>query len=187
VGEVGNRNWCASPGNSETCRPAGGVPATAVPSWGYPAFRSDHDLRSCYSVHSTPPRRFYGHAVFRRSPPGTEAPGAPVGLGSPSGRYRQTPAGVLRGSSVPHEVRRPYNDISPRGPHPPGFQPRFVPPSGFLTLLTVCSPSHLPISEIGAAHGVHPSEPFPPAEPYAFRRRCPLAVSDITSYCSEDQ
>jgi hypothetical protein len=73
------------------------------------------------------------------------------------------------------------------GPHHPGFQTRFVPPSGFLTLLTVSSLASLPISRIGAARGVHPSELFPPAEPYASRRLCPLAVSDITFSCSEDQ
>jgi hypothetical protein len=48
-------------------------------------------------------------------------------------------------------------------------------------------PSSLPTSRAGATHGVHPSEPFPPAEPSAFRRPCPHAVSGNASSCSEDQ
>jgi hypothetical protein len=69
----------------------------------------------------------------------------------------------------------------------PGFQARFVPPSGFLTLLTVYSLQRLPTTRIGAIHGVHPTERFPLAEPYAFRRHDPHAVSDIACSCSEDQ
>ena len=70
----------------------------------------------------------------------------------------------------------------------PGFHTRYVPPSGFLTLLTVSSLQHLPVAQAtGTTHGVHPAELFPLAEPYAFRRRCPLAVSDIAFFCSEDQ
>lgn len=72
-------------------------------------------------------------------------------------------------------------------PLEPGFRPRPDPPSGFQTLLTVSSPPHLPSHGNGAAHGVHPAEPFPSMEPYAFRRRCPLAVSGIACSCSEDQ
>jgi hypothetical protein len=48
-------------------------------------------------------------------------------------------------------------------------------------------PSSLPTSRAGATHGVHPSEPSPPAEPSAFRRPCPHAVSGNASSCSEDQ
>jgi hypothetical protein len=91
VGEVGNRNRGASPGFREMSRPAGGVAAAAGPSWGCPAFRSDHDPRSRYSVHGTPPRRFDGHAVFRGSPSDAEAPEAPIGLGSPSGLTDKSP------------------------------------------------------------------------------------------------
>jgi hypothetical protein len=68
----------------------------------------------------------------------------------------------------------------------PGFHTRFVPPSGFSTLLTVCSLRRFPTSRAGTAHGVRPSELFPLPEPYAFPRRCPPAVFDIASYCSED-
>jgi hypothetical protein len=68
-----------------------------------------------------------------------------------------------------------------------GYHPRFVPPPGFLTLLAVFSLQRLPITRTGATHGVHPSELSPPAGPYAFRRRGPLAVSDIALFCSEDQ
>jgi hypothetical protein len=53
--------------------------------------------------------------------------------------------------------------------------------------LTVSSLRHLPVSRTGATHGVHPAELFPLAELYASRRLCPLAVSDIAFFCSEDQ
>jgi hypothetical protein len=44
-----------------------------------------------YSVHGTPPRRFDGHAVLGISPSGTEAPEAPIGLGSPPGHTGKSP------------------------------------------------------------------------------------------------
>jgi hypothetical protein len=69
----------------------------------------------------------------------------------------------------------------------PGFHTRFVPPSGFPTLLTVYSLQRLPTTRIGATHEVHPADRFPYAEPYAFRRHCPLAVSGMAFSCSEDQ
>jgi len=52
--------------------------------------------------------------------------------------HRKGPAGVLRGSGNLPEISRPYSDISAKVHHP-GFQPRFVPSSGFLTLLTAFS------------------------------------------------
>jgi hypothetical protein len=48
-------------------------------------------------------------------------------------------------------------------------------------------PPHLPITRIGATHEVHPPERFPSAEPYAFRRQCPLVVYGMAFSCSEDQ
>ena len=116
---------------------------------------------------------------------GTEVPTPPMDLdplqgtpGNPS-RSLPTPATLLRFSApTATSVRRSTN---------PGFHTRCVPPSGFLTLVTVSSLRHLPVSRTGATHGVHPSELFPLAEPYAFRRRFPLAVSDIAFFCSEDQ
>jgi hypothetical protein len=48
-------------------------------------------------------------------------------------------------------------------------------------------PSRFPATRTGATHEVHPTERFPSAEPHAFRRRCPLAVSGIACSCSEDQ
>jgi hypothetical protein len=61
---------------------------------------------------------------------------------------------TLMGSASPTatSVRRSTN---------PGFHTRFVPPSGFLTLLTVCSLRHFPVSRTGATRGVHPSRAFP--------------------------
>jgi hypothetical protein len=94
-------------------------------------------------------------------------------------RSLPTPAALLRfPAPTATSVRRSTN---------PGFRTRFVPPSGFLTLLTVSSLRHLPVSRTGATHGVHPAELFPLAEPYVFRRRCPRVVSDIAFFCSEDQ
>jgi hypothetical protein len=48
-------------------------------------------------------------------------------------------------------------------------------------------PPGFPATRTGATHGVHPSELFPSAEPYALRRQCPLAVSGIADSCSENQ
>jgi hypothetical protein len=48
-------------------------------------------------------------------------------------------------------------------------------------------PSRFPATRTGATHEVHPTERYPSAEPHAFRRRCPLAVSGIACSCSEDQ
>jgi hypothetical protein len=48
-------------------------------------------------------------------------------------------------------------------------------------------PSSLPTSRVGTTHGVHPTESYPLAEPFAFRRHCPPAVSGNASSCSEDQ
>jgi len=116
---------------------------------------------------------------------GTEVPTPPMDLdplqGTPGNPRRSlpTPAALLRFSApTATSVRRSTN---------PGFHTRCVPPSGFLTPLTVSSLRHLPVSRTGATHGVHPAELFPLAEPYASRRRCPLAVSDIAFFCSEDQ
>ena len=116
---------------------------------------------------------------------GTEVPTPPMDLdplqGTPGNPRRSlpTPATLLR-FSAPTAAPARRSTI-------PGFHTRFVPPPGFLTLLTVSSLRHLPITWTGATHGVHPAELFPLAEPYAFRRRCPLVVSDIAFFCSEDQ
>jgi hypothetical protein len=133
-----------------------------------------------------PPRRFHDLAVFR-------------GPASPTPKCRKLPWAWIPSRvrlttlAGDHTPRQPSWDSAPlqrrelRGPLFPGFQARFVPSSAFLTLLTACSLCHLPVSRTGATHGVHPSELFPSAEPHAFRRRYPLAVSDIALYCSEDQ
>jgi hypothetical protein len=55
----------------------------------------------------------------------------------------------------------------------PGRPTRFVPPPGFLTLLTAYSLQRLPATKAGTARGVLPSERFPLAEPHAFRRQLP--------------
>jgi hypothetical protein len=125
--------------------------------------------------------------VFRRPASRRRSAGGFHGLGSP---FRVRPNRPRRSREAPddlHGVLRPDSDMSTGGPLTRGVQPRFVPPSGFRTLLTVCSPPRFPVPETGAAHGVHPAERFPSAEPCAFRRPCPLAVSGIAHSCSEDQ
>ena len=100
--------------------------------------------------------------------------------------HRKGPAGFLRGSGNLHGIARPYSDISAEV-HISGF-PTPVrsafrvshPPGGFL-------PPSLPASRTGATHGVHPSELYPSAEPYALQRLCPLVVSGIAYSCSENQ
>jgi hypothetical protein len=93
----------------------------------------------------------------------------------------------------PARLRQPSWGFTPLQRHEhgrstnPGFQPRYVPPPEFLTLLTVCSLPGRPATRTGATHGVRPAELFPSAEPYALRRRCPLAVSGIAFSCSENQ
>jgi hypothetical protein len=63
-----------------------------------------------------PPRRFNGLAVFRG--PVVQRHGrsrdseSSRRFGRPFKAFRQRPAGVLRGSSDPHGVSRPYNDIN---------------------------------------------------------------------------
>jgi hypothetical protein len=59
----------------------------------------------------------------------------------------------------------------------PGRPARFVPPPGFLTLLTAYSLACLPDSRSGATPGVHPSESYPSTERDAFRRRIPSCRS----------
>ena len=100
--------------------------------------------------------------------------------------HRKDPAGVLRGSGNLHGIARPYSDISAEVyisglPTPVRSAFRvFHPLDGFL-------PPSLPASRTGATHGVHPSELYPSAEPYALQRLCPLVVSGIAYSCSENQ
>jgi hypothetical protein len=107
-------------------------------------------------------------------------------LGLPSRDHRVDPAGVLRGSGDPHGVSCPYSDVGEKI-HQPGIPAPVRSVFSVSHALDGLLPSRFPTTRIGAAHGVHPSEPFPSAEPYASRRLCPPAVSVITSSCSEDQ
>ena len=97
------------------------------------------------------------------------------------------PAGVLRGSGNPHGVFCPFSDVSAEVYSTRGFQPPVRSVSRVSHPLDGLLPPSLPITRIGAAPGVHPSELSPRAKLCASRRRCPHAVSDITSFCSEDQ
>jgi hypothetical protein len=64
---------------------------------------------------------------------------------------------------------------------PRAFHTRYVPPSGFFTLLTVCSSVGLPgLLSCRSARGVpHPSEPFPRPEPE--RLSAPVALLPFTA------
>jgi hypothetical protein len=143
-------------------------PPTTVPRGVVPLFGVRDRTGSCLSGWQPPPRRFHGLAVFPNRRVGAEAPTPPMSLdllqGTPDcpGRRLPTPATLMR-FFAPTTTSAWRSTI-------PGFHTRFVPPSGFLTLLTVYSLQRFPISRIGAVHGVHPTERFPPAEPYAFRR-----------------
>jgi hypothetical protein len=106
-------------------------------------------------------------------------------FGFPSGHAVAIPP-EPRGAGDPHGVSRLYSDISveihgPGRPNPVRSAFRVSHPLDGLL------PPRLPISRIGATHEVHPTEPFPSTELYAFRRLCPLAVSGMACSCSEDQ
>jgi hypothetical protein len=141
--------------------------------------------RSRYSVHGlrhavSTASRFSGY-----SPSGAEAPEASMDFGFPSGHTETIPP-EPHGTGDPHGVLRLHSDISteihqPGLPHPVRSAYRVSHPLDGLL------PPCLPTTRIGATHEVHPPEPFPPAEPYAFRRQCPLAVSGMACSCSEDQ
>lgn len=153
----------------------------SVGEWGFPLPPDPHGLLppfeaitksvAAISGSQLPPRRFDDLAVFRSSAVRCRRRSHDSGsfhrFGRPFRASRQRPAGVLRGSSDPHGVLRPYNDINMEiylsglpTPVCPAFRVSH-PLDGFL-------PPCLPITRIGAARGVHPPEPFPPAEPYAF-------------------
>jgi hypothetical protein len=150
-------------------------------------FETFASQRSRYLVHGS--RLVVGSTTrsFADSPADAEAPAASMGFLPPFRVRPDQPRRNLERFNGPHGVCRPYSGAGTEELCEPGFQPRPRPPAGFLTLLTVCSPPCLPAHGTGATHGVHPAERFPSVEPYAFRRRCPLAVSGIACSCSEDQ
>jgi hypothetical protein len=117
---------------------------------------------------------------------GAGAPETSIGLDSPSGHTGKSPPescaapATLMGFGAPTATSARRSTV-PGIPTPVRSAFRVSHPLDGLL------PPSLPTSRVGATHGVHPTELFPPAEPYAFRRRCPLAVSDIASPCSEDQ
>ena len=94
-------------------------------------------------------------------------PEAPVGLAGPSGHSYDAPPescaapATLMGFCAPTttSTRR-----STRSGFPTPVRSAFRVSHPLDGLLPQC----LPVSRTGAARGVHPPEPFPPAEPYAF-------------------
>jgi hypothetical protein len=171
VGELEARTrWCPfrvsgddQPG--ETLPPRLDPREVAVP------FEATSENRSRYSVRDT--RRVVS-TTSRSSGSRTAGAGAPtasVGFGSSSGlteRPRRLPREptTLLGFLAPSATSA-WRSTSP------GRPTRFVPPPGFLTLLTGSSLHRFPATKAGTARGVHPSEPFPLAEPHAFRRQLP--------------
>jgi hypothetical protein len=115
-----------------------------------------------------------------------ETPETLLGLGSPTGHTKTPPPescaapATLMGFGAPTATTAQRSTI-PRIPTPVRSAFRVSHPLDGLL------PPSFPASRTGAAHGVHPSEPFPRTEPYAFRRHYPLAVSGNASSCSEDQ
>jgi hypothetical protein len=107
-------------------------------------------------------------------------------LGWPSKARKQGPAGVLRGSGNLHGIPRPYSDVGTEV-HGPGVPLPVRSAFRVSHPLDGLLPPSFPATRTGAAHGVHPSELFPPTEPYALRRLCPLVVSGIAYSCSENQ
>jgi hypothetical protein len=94
------------------------------------------------------PRGVPGLAIRRRST------GNFHGLGLPFKAHVTFSAEVLRGSGTPlMGFLSPSTTRAGRSTGP-GFHTRFVPPAGFLALLTVCSLHCFPTSRVGAAHGV---------------------------------
>jgi hypothetical protein len=148
-------------------------------------FEASTELPSRYSVRGS---RLVVSTTSRHSRvplSGAEAPEAPMDFSFPSGRTETSPP-EPESSGNPHGVLRLYSDMGvkvhgPGLPHPVRSAFRVSHPLDGLL------PSRFPASRTGATHEVHPTERFPSAEPHAFRRRCPLAVSGIACPCSEDQ
>jgi hypothetical protein len=158
-------------------------PPTLVGLSGPP--KRSRDPVAAYLVHGLRHAVSTASRCSGNSPPGAEAPEASMDFDFPSGHSEK----ILpepRGTGDPHGVLRLYSDISteihqPGLPHPVRSACRvFRPLDGLL-------PPGLPATRTGATHEVHPTEPFPSTEPYAFRRLCPLAVSGMACSCSEDQ
>jgi len=76
------------------------------------------------------------------------------GLGLPFKAHVTFSAEVLRGSGTPLMGFFSPSAIWAGRSTDPGFHARFVPPSGFLTLLTVYSLHCFPTSRVGITHGV---------------------------------
>jgi hypothetical protein len=68
-------------------------------------------FRSRYLVRGIPPRRSTATRFLPEIATRCRSTGSSHRLGFSSRAHLQVPAGVLRGSSYPHEVWRPYSDI----------------------------------------------------------------------------
>jgi hypothetical protein len=91
VGEVGTETGLPLQGFRGKASQPKASPPPLDPHGVAPSFEAIAILRSRYSVRGGPPRRFNGLAVLRRTPSDTEAPEAPIDLGSPSGHTSSSP------------------------------------------------------------------------------------------------
>jgi len=171
VGELEARTrWCLFRASGDerpgpTLPPDHDPPEVAVPFEAISGNRSRYSVRDSRHAVSTT-SRFSGTRTASAG-----APTASMGFDSSSGF-------TVRPRRLPREPTTLMRFFAPSATSAwrstsPGRPTRFVPPSGFLTLLAGYSLHHLPATKAGTARGVHPSEPFPPAEPHAFRRPIP--------------
>jgi hypothetical protein len=172
---VGCEEWWASStsgsgaapsGFSESGRSSRTFRSRTDPHGVAASFEAILGSRSRYSVHGSRPAVSTASRSSGIRRTDAFAPAAPVDFGSPSGHSDSGPAATLR-PRRPSWSFPPLQRLERGGPRFPGFRSRFVPPSGFLALLTVCSLLRLPVTRTGAAPGVHPSELFPLPRPYA--------------------
>jgi len=153
VGEVESAEPVVPSRDLESVKPAGAVSNSPdLPGIGL-SFEVIKSLVAAirFTAPASPflrPRGFSGLAIRRRSTGHSHGPGLPFKA------HVTFSAGVLRGSGTPlMGFLSPSANKAGRSTDP-GFQTRFVPPSGFLTLLAVYSLHCFPTSRVGAAHGV---------------------------------
>jgi hypothetical protein len=160
VGELESSDPVDPPGLLEPARLKKALPTSPDPHGIAPSCEAIAKPRSRYSVCGSRPAVSTTARFSGETPSGAEAPEAPVDLGFPSGyspnqprRDREAPTTLL-GFDAPTatSVRRSTD---------PGFHTRFVPPPGFLTLLTAYSLQHLPIPKDRCHSWGSPCRAFP--------------------------
>jgi hypothetical protein len=153
VGEVESAEPVVPSRVLESVKPAGAVSSSPGPhgiSLSFEAIKSlVADIR--FSAPAPPFQRPRG---FSRPAIRCLSNGRFHGLGLPFKAHVTFSAGVLRGSGTPLMGFSSPSATSAGRSTDPGFHTRFVPPSGFLALLAVCSLHCFPTSWVGATLGV---------------------------------